>query len=143
MNGLLQHAKQKVRPVYIRAPGFILHTHRACLKNGGPSMGRTQVVFQQPAKGVTEQRRVPGGDVECFKGVRETLPAWPCLFGAGGPGKYPILALGGPFQHLFIDTLLLPGKCVANEIGKRRRRSSLGPALEREYGDDVDKGHSL
>jgi len=42
---------------------FIFQTHKACLKNGGPSMGRAQGVFQQPAK---SRRRACLSDSVCY-----------------------------------------------------------------------------
>ena len=42
---------------------FIFQTHTACLKNGDPSMGRTQVVFQQPAKPSNTGPEPAGGSI--------------------------------------------------------------------------------
>jgi len=44
--GILPGTKQKVRFLLC----FIFQTPTPCLKNGGPSVGRTQAVFQQPAR---------------------------------------------------------------------------------------------
>lgn len=46
-HGLFQPAKRKMSFSLC----FIFQTHTACFKNGGPSMDRTQAVFQQPANG--------------------------------------------------------------------------------------------
>ena len=59
------------------------------------------------------------------------------LFGRDDSGQNLVLALGGLFQHVLVDALLLTGRRIADELRERSRGNSLGFALEQEHGQKV------